>query len=165
MLQIFELMKRGTIEDVKDSCDLLGLHGLAEEDCQFILNEIAKYIFNTKEHGSGERVFDLGLDYKYYFVDFLRLGINLNSQDIPWWEFDSILEGIFLDDKSTMSKVMNYRLYKKPPKNPKQQEEQEHKFRMKMKMKYALPIKVDSQDEALEKLWNYVEKKVGDNKE
>lgn len=163
MLQIFELMKRGTIEDVKDSCDLLGLHGLAEEDCQFILNEIAKYIFNTKEHGSVERTFDLNLDYKYYFVDFLKLGINLNKEDIPWWEFDSILESIFLDDKSTMSRVMNYRLYEKPPKSAKMQEEKEHKFRMKMKMKYALTIQNNSNN-PLEKLWNFVEKKAGDNK-
>ena len=163
MLQIFELMKRGTIEDVKNSCNLLGLEGFSDEEYQFILNEVAKYIFDTQEKNSGKRTFDLNLDYKYYFVDFLRLGINLNKEDISWWEFDSILESIFLDDKSTMSRVMNYRLYEKPPKSAKMQEEKEHKFRMKMKMKYALTIQNNSNN-PLEKLWNFVEKKAGDNK-
>ena len=163
MLKIFELMKNGTVEDVKYSCNLLGLEGFSDEEYQFILNEVTKYVFNTQTKNSEERTFDLNLDYKYYFVDFLKLGINLNVQDISWWEFDSILESIFLDDKSTMSKVMSYRLYEKPSKNIKQQEAEEHKFRMKMKRKYTLPLQVNS-DKALEKLWDYVEKKAGDNK-
>ena len=164
MLKIFELMKNGTVEDVKKCCYLLGVNDLTCEECQYVLNEITKYVFDMREQPSGERTFDLNLDYKYYFVDFLRLGINLNKQDISWWEFDSILEAIFLDDKSTLSKIMSYRLYEKPSKNIKQQEAEEHKFRMKMKRKYALPLQVDS-EKALEKLWGYVEKKAGENKE
>lgn len=157
-------MKRGTLEDIEECCFLLGLKDLKKHEQQIVLNEITKYVFNTEENGSGEKTFDLNLDYKYYFVDFLRFGINLNKEDISWWEFDSILEGIFLDEKSTMSKVMSYRLYEKPSKNIKQQEAEEHKFRMKMKRKYALPLQVDS-EKALEKLWGYVEKKAGESKE
>lgn len=164
MLKIFELMKNGTVEDVKECCYLLGINDLTDEECQYVLNEITKYVFDMKEQTSGECTFDLNLDYKYYFVDFLRLGINLNKQDISWWEFDSILEAIFLDDKSILSKVMSYRLYEKPSKNIKHQEAEEHKFRMKMKRKYALPLQVNS-DKALEKLWGYVEKKAGESKE
>ena len=164
MLKIFDLMKRGTLEDIEECCFLLGLKDLKKHEQQIVLNEITKYVFNTEENGSGEKTFDLNLDYKYYFVDFLRFGINLNKEDISWWEFDSILEGIFLDEKSTMSKVMSYRLYEKPSKNIKQQEAEEHKFRMKMKRKYALPLQVDS-EKALEKLWGYVEKKAGESKE
>ena len=164
MLKIFDLMKRGTLEDIEECCYLLGLKDLKRHEQQIVLNEITKYVFNTEQSGSGEKTFDLNLDYKYYFVDFLRFGINLNKEDISWWEFDSILEGIFLDDKSTMSKVMDYRLYEKPPKNPKQQQSEEYKFRMKMKRKYALPIQENS-DKALEKLWGYVEKKAGESKE
>ena len=52
----------------------------------------------------------------------------------------------------------------KPPKNPKQQELNEHKFRMKMKAKYTLPIEEASND-ALGKLWTYLEKKAGGSKE
>ena len=164
MLKIFELMKVGSIDDVKESCKLLGLDGLSSNESEFILNEITKYVFDTKGNNSGKKTFDLNLDYKYYFVDFLRLGINLNKDDISWWEFDAILEGIFLDENSTLSKMMSYRLYEKPPKNPKQQELNEHKFRMKMKAKYTLPIEEASND-ALGKLWTYLEKKAGGSKE
>ena len=164
MLKIFELMKVGSIDDVKESCKLLGLDGLSSNESEFILNEITKYVFDTKGNNSGKKTFDLNLDYKYYFVDFLRLGINLNKDDISWWEFDAILEGIFLDENSTLSKMMSYRLYEKPPKNPKQQELNENKFRMKMKAKYALPNE-DNSNKALGKLWNYLEKKAGDSKE
>ena len=163
MLKIFELMKSGTSDDIRECCYLLGVNDLTDEEYQYTLNEVSKYVFDTKEQASGDRTFDLNLDYKYYFVDFLKLGINLNVQDISWWEFDSILESIFLDDGSTLSKVMNYRLYEKPPKNIKQQEAEEHKFRMKMKRKYTLPLQVDS-NKALEKLWDYVEKKAGESK-
>lgn len=164
MLKIFELMKVGSIDDVKESCKLLGLDGLSSNESEFILNEITKYVFDTKGNNSGKKTFDLNLDYKYYFVDFLRLGINLNKDDISWWEFDAILEGIFLDENSILSKMMSYRLYEKPPKNPKQQELNENKFRMKMKAKYTLPIEEASND-ALGKLWTYLEKKAGGSKE
>ena len=157
-------MKVGSIDDVKESCKLLGLDGLSSNESEFILNEITKYVFDTKGNNSGKKTFDLNLDYKYYFVDFLRLGINLNKDDISWWEFDAILEGIFLDENSTLSKMMSYRLYEKPPKNPKQQELNEHKFRMKMKAKYTLPIEEASND-ALGKLQTYLEKKAGESKE
>lgn len=164
MLKIFDLMKRGTLEDIEECCFLLGLKDLKKNEQQIVLNEITKYVFNTGENSLGEKTFDLNLDYKYYFVDFLRFGINLNKEDISWWEFDSILEGIFLDEKSTMSKVMSYRLYKRPSKNIKQQEADEHKFMMKMKAKYSLPNETAS-NEALGKLWTYLEKKAGENKE
>ena len=164
MLKVFELMKIGSIEDVRESCRLLGINDLSDSDAQFILDEVTKYVFDTKNNKSGKKTFDLNLDYKYYFVDFLRLGINLNKDDISWWEFDAILEGIFLDENSTLSKMMSYRLYEKPPKNPKKQELNEHKFRMKMKAKYTLPIEEASND-ALGKLWTYLEKKAGGSKE
>lgn len=164
MLKIFELMKVGTAEDVQESCKLLGLEDLSDSDAQLILDEVTKYVFDTRNGKSGKKTFDLNLDYKYYFVDFLKLGINLNEVDIPWWEFDSILEGIFLDENSTLSKMLSYRLYEKPSKNHKQQEVNEHKFRMQMKAKYALSTEEVSND-ALEKLWGYLEKKVGDKKE
>ena len=157
-------MKVGSIDDVKESCKLLGLDGLSSNESEFILNEITKYVFDTKGNNSGEKTFDLNLDYKYYFVDFLRLGINLNKDEISWWEFDSILEGLFLDENSTLSKMMSYRLYEKPPNNPKKQEQMEHQFRMKMKAKYALPNE-DNSNKALGKLWNYLEKKAGGSKE
>ena len=130
------------------------------------MNEISKYIFGKHSKGSNfhsKRNFDLNLDYKYYFVDFLRLGINLNTDEISWWEFQSVLDGILLNENSTISKVIAFRTYEKPPKDLKQQQEKEHRYRMEMKRKYALPNPQGNLN-GFEKMWNYVEKKVGENK-
>ena len=144
--------------------ELLGINDIEPADKEVVLDEVAKYVFNVNErHSNGEKTFDLNLDYKYYFVDFLKLGINLNTDEISWWEFDAILEGLFLDENSNLSKMLAYRLYEKPPKSAKTQEEREHKFRMQMKRKYALPNKQNIEN-GLEKLFNYVEKKAGENK-
>ena len=59
--------------------------------------------------------------------------------------------------------MLAYRLYEKTKKNIKTQEEREHRFRMQMKRKYALPNK-QKVENGLEKLFNYVEKKAGENK-
>lgn len=166
-MKIFKLMKNNNPENIKKSVELLGISDLSFEDQTIVLDEITKYVFDINQrHSNGEKTFDFELDYKYYFVDFLNFGngINLNKDEISWWEFDAILEGIFLNKHSILSTVLDYRLYEKPSKNPKVQEEKEHKFRMKMKRKYSLPIKTNV-DVGLEKLWNYVEKKVGENKE
>ena len=148
---------------VENSLKLLGIEDLNDDEQEFVLNEISNYIFNTNErHSQGEKTFDLNLDYKYYFVDFLKLGINLNKEEISWWEFDAILEGIFLDEQSNLSRMLNYRLYEKPPKNAKTQEDREHKFRLQMKRKYALPSPKQT-EKGFDKLWSYVEKKAGEN--
>ena len=166
-MKIFELMKVSTMDNIKKCVELLGIDNLTEEEQVLVLDEVSKYVFDiNKRHSVEKKTFDLNLDYKYYVVDYLNVGkgINLNTDDISWWEFDAILEGIFLDEKSITNKMLNYRLYEKPPKNVKTQEEQEHRFRMKMKQKYALPEQINS-DKGLEKLWNYVERKAGENNE
>lgn len=161
VLKTFNLIKE---DRVAECLNILGINDLVEEEQIFVLNEIAEYVFNTnKKASSSKKTFDLNLDYKYYFVDFLTFGINLNTDDVPWWEFDAILEAIMLDDKSTISRVLSYRLYEKPPKNAKVQEEKRHRFMMEMKRKYSLPETLNP-EQGLEKLWNYVEKKAGESK-
>ena len=130
-----------------------------------MINEIANYLFGKQKGNSHkkEKVFDVNLDYKYYYADFYKLGIDLNKMDIDWWSFNSLLESIMIDENSTMHKIISYRSYEKPSKNVKVQEEKEHKFKMQLKRKYALPNMSDSEN-ALEKLWSYVEKKAGENK-
>lgn len=161
-MKIFELMQTGGKEEITKCVNLLGVNDLSDEEQVIVLDEITKYVFDINDrHSSGKKTFDLNLDYKYYFPDFLKLGINLNKDKVPWWEFDAILESLFLNDESTLSKMLSYRLYEKPPKNPKTQEEKEHKFRMKMKQKYALKEEQNPEKE-LEILWNYLEKKVKD---
>lgn len=164
-MKIFKLSKIDTEESIEERLNLLGINDISREEQIIVLDEVSKYIFNINQrHSTGKKTFDLELDYKYYFCDFFDMGINLNTDDIPWWEFDNLLEGIFLKKNSIINQVLEYRLYEKPPKNPKTAEEKEHRFRMKMKQKYALPDK-NNVDNGLEKLWNYVEKKVGENKE
>lgn len=160
---MFRLFEKNDPFKVEKSLKLLNLE--VKNNKEYVLNEIAKYIFNPKsgKSSTSECNFDLNYDYKYYFVDFLRLGINLNKQDIDWWEFDSALGGIMLDDKSTISTVIGYRTYKKPSKSMKTQQEEHHRFMMKQKQKYSLPIPQNKR--GFEKMWNYLEKKVGDNKE
>ena len=63
-----------------------------------------------------------------------------------------------------MKKVLDYRNYEKPIKNEKIRETIKHQQMMKLKQKYALPTKYED-DYALEKLWGYLEKKVGEKKE
>ena len=86
-------MKENRIEEC---LEILGINDLRTEEQEIALNEIAGYIFDVSNKSNhSKKTFDLNLDYKYYFVDFLKYGINLNKQDIDWWEFDTILEAIF----------------------------------------------------------------------
>ena len=146
---------------IEKSAEILGI----ASSNTYIINEIANYLFGKQIGNSRktEKLFDINLDYKYYYADFYKIGIDLNKTNIDWWSFNSLLESIMLDENSTMYKVISYRIYEKPSKNIKIQEEKEHKFRMSMKRKYALPNKIKP-DKALEKLWSYVEKKVGEKK-
>ena len=148
---------------IVESLKILGIDKVDNPD--LVLDEIAKYIFDVSEQtgsSSKKKTFDINYDYKFYFSDFLKYGINLNKEDIDWWEFNRILDAILLDDNSNMSKVMSYRLYEKPPKNIKTQENIRHQNMLKLKRKYSLPIK---NEKGIEKLWGYLEQKAGENKE
>lgn len=144
---------------------MLGIENI--ENKQYVLNEISNYVFGKQNSYSAkikEKNFDINSDYEYYFPDFLKYGINLNKQDIDWWEFQKVLNSIMLNKDSTISTIISFRTYEKPPKNLKTQEEKEHKFRMEMKRKYALP-NPQKIENGFDKMWSYVEKKAGENKE
>lgn len=160
---MFKLFEEDNPYKVEKSLELLGIKDVPNQI--IVLNEISNYLFDTKNDKGrkSEKTFDLNYDYRYYYVDFRRFGINLNKEDINWWEFNVLLEGIMLDEHSTMSKIMEYRTYKKPSKSTKTQESERHKFMMNMKRKYSLPIIQNSN--GFNKLWNYLEQKVGENKE
>ena len=147
---------------IKKGLEILGLPNVNNQET--ILNEIMEYLFNTKIKSSGNKIFDLEHDYKYYYTDFKKLGIDLNKDKISWWEFDTLLEGILLQENSVIGKVLQYRTYEKPPKSYKTSEEKEHKFYMEKKRQYALP-NPKSVENNLEKLWNYAEKKAGEMNE
>lgn len=165
MMKIFELAKENTQDSIEKSLKILGVNGLSPQEQISVLDEITKYIFDiNQKHSSSEKTFDFYYDYGYYFPDFIeKYGINLNKDEISWWEFDKLLDWCFRDKNSSLYNHMDFRMYKKPSKNQKTAEAEEHKYRMKMKQIHSLPIQIDTQ-KGLEKLWNYVEKKVGDNK-
>jgi hypothetical protein len=147
---------------IEKGIGLLGLDlDVPLQDKEFILNEVTQYVFKMQTQ-QGEKILDLEHDFKYYYTDFLKLGIDLNKQDISWWEFDNILEGILLQGNSTLGKVLEYRTYEKPTGNYKTHEQREHKFNMEKKRQYSLP-KPKSVENGLEKLWKYTEGKVNIN--
>lgn len=147
---------------IEKSLNLLGLTNVRNES--LVLDEISKYIFEIGKKGTGKKSkknFDINYDYKFYFPDFLKYGVNLNKEDVDWWEFNKILDAILLDEHSNMFKVLQYRNYEKPIKNEKTRENIKHQQMMKLKEKYSLPSK---STDGVEKLWNYLEKKAGENK-
>lgn len=165
-MKILELGKENTSKNIEESLKLLGIEDLKADEQYVVLDEIVKYVFDTNQkHSSKEKTFDFYYDYGYYFPDFIeKYGINLNKDDITWWEFDKLLDWCFRDKNSSLYNHMEFRMYKKPPKNPKISEAEEHKYRIKMKQIHALPYD-ETSEAGLEKLWNYVEKKAGDKKE
>lgn len=148
---------------ITKSLQILGVE--TQENREYILDQISQYVFDTsKKNGSvkTKKFFDINYDYKYYFPDFLKYGINLNKEDIDWWEFNKILDAILLDENSNMHKVLEYRNYEKPIKNEKTRENLRHQQMMKLKKEYSLP---EGNEKGIEKLWNYLEKKAGEKKE
>jgi hypothetical protein len=163
VMQLIKVMtsKYSTDFKITKGLETLGFkEDLALETKSFIMNKIMDYIFKPNNSvSSGKRLFDLELDYKYYYCDFIDKNIDLNTDDISWWKFDTILESIFLKKESTIGQVISYRAYKKPSKNIKAYEQEENKFYMKMQKQYALP-NTESAEEGLQKLWGYLESKV-----
>lgn len=149
-MKLFSLFKMNFPKkfEIKKGLEILGIE-IEEEYQEQILNEISNYLFKKQSSiGGGEKVFDYAEDYKYYYVDFLEVGqgIDLNKQDISWWEFDSILEGILLKENSIIGQVISYRTYKKPSKNSKTNEEIENNYYMSKKRQYALKNRYNKND-------------------
>lgn len=159
-MKLFHLFKLNLPKkyQVKYGLEILGIE-VEEKYQDEVLNEVSLYLFdNSQNNNNDKKVFDFELDYKYYWVDFLEKGIDLNKQDISWWEFDAILEGLFLQEHSRIGKVIQYRTYKKPSKNNKTAESEEHKYNLEKQRQYALPIEENQQrvENGLNSLWGFV---------
>lgn len=165
MLKIFDIFKKNSPYKNKQCLEILNVKDISEEDEEFVLNEISKYIFEYQnDNKKTKKIFDLNLDFKYYYPDFLKYGINLFKDDISWWEFDALLDFFMRIDNSSISNMLSFRLYEKPSNNQKIQEQREHKYRMNMKKKYALKQN-EIKEDSLGKLWNILEKKIGEKNE
>ena len=140
--------------------EILGFaeEGLALETKSFLVNEILSYIFKPNESTSnGKKIFDIYLDYRYYYYDFYKLGIDLNKDDIDWWQFDALLEGILLQKESAILTVLGYRSYKKPSGNIKTIQAEEHKYYLEKQRQYALPTEEKEIEDGFNKMWEYLE--------
>ena len=108
-----------------------------------VLNEISLYLFDNSLSSSGKKTFDLLQDYEYYYPDFLEYGIDLNTDDISWWKFNSILGAIFLKEQSAIGSVLKFRTWEKPSKNGKREENAYNSYMNKMRSEYSLDKKKD----------------------
>lgn len=144
---------------IEKSCKLLNI-----PNNRFYLDGVFKYIFDNSGKKPKEKTFDYDYDFKYYYADFKAIGIDLLKDDINWFEFSNMLRKFILSDNSCIAKVLEYRTYEKPSENMKTQEAKIHKNKMELKREYALPTKKNI-DGSLDKMWNFIEKKVGDNNE
>ena len=142
---MFELNSSNLPNDIKTakSLELLGIE--VEDNKEEVLNELSMYLFDTSQKGgSGDKIFDLVKDFNYYYVDFLKFGIDLNEDDISWWKFNAVLDGIFLQEKTCIGKVIEYRTWEKPSKNGERENLAYTSYMRKMRVKYALDIKKDT---------------------
>ena len=114
---------------------------------------------DTNQSNNGESLFDTELDFKYYYYDFLKLGIDLLEEDIEWNKFNYILDGLLLTENTAIGKVVGFRSYKAPTKIDKYNRE-EVEYNRKMKNLYSLR-KESKVENGLEKMFNYIEKKAG----
>lgn len=142
---------------------ILEILGFTEEDLaletkSFLVNEILSYIFKSNESTSnGKKIFDIYLDYRYYYYDFYKLGIDLNKDDIDWWQFDTLLEGILLQKEGAMLQVLGYRSYKKPSGNIRVYQNEEHQYYLSKQRQYDLPTEEKEIEDGFNKMWEYLE--------
>lgn len=109
------------------------------DNYQKILDNVIDYILGTDTNSNPDRIIDIEQDYRYIWSAFMtEAHINLNKDNLDWWEFITLLEGILLKGENTYTKVLGYRTYKKPLKNFKQAEAMEHKRNLELKQQYAL---------------------------
>lgn len=149
---------------------ILEILGFTEEDLaletkSFLVDEILSYIFKSNEStGNGKKIFDIYLDYRYYYYDFYKLGIDLNKDDIDWWQFDTLLEGILLQKEGAMLQVLGYRSYKKPSGNIRVYQNEEHQYYLEKQRQYALPTEEKEVEDGFNKMWEYLELQQKNNK-
>lgn len=98
--------------------------------------QVLDYLFKDKRGHieSGKSNFDNVLDYRYVYSSFRQVyNVDLNKEELTWWEYSAMLEGCFNAD-CLIATVAKYRNMKIPPKA----KEKEKKAIMNLKHKYML---------------------------
>jgi hypothetical protein len=123
---------------------------LSNEDMIDLHNYLCECLFTKSEETDTTKTIDYVQDYKYIWDSFKATrNIDLNTDIISWWEFNSVLECILIEGNNSMSKVLEYRLYEKPLKRG--GEERRHTFMMKMKHKYELKLSEEETQNIVQK--------------
>lgn len=106
-----QLHKHIKNKDLKAIYDHLGVS--YDVDVNKIIDYIFKPRFKSVGIGSNVKTFDYLKDFDLLYYEFKKLNIDLIKDDIGWWEFTSILEGITLENNALMKRI-GYRSYKVP---------------------------------------------------
>lgn len=95
-----------------ECCNVLGI----DHDDK-LLSEVIEYVFYDKRHsfGGNDQTLDFEQHYDIIWSTFKMQGINLNVDDITWWEFAALLESFMLVDTLPVTKLVS-KLSEKPPK-------------------------------------------------
>ena len=123
--------------------------------------DLINSIFNSLQKAvksDGKRTIDFKIDYRLIWDSFKSARqMDLNKDKINWWEFNSMLEGIFLEGNASICKVVGFRT-EKLPKADKYNKDYIN-FVKQMKLKYRLK---NENKEGLSILYNYLNEKVGE---
>ena len=106
-----QLHKHIKNKDLKAIYEHLGVS--YDVDVNKIIDYIFKPRFKSVGIGSNVKTFDYLRDFDLLYYEFKKLNIDLIKDDIGWWEFTSILEGITLENNALMKRI-GYRSYKVP---------------------------------------------------
>lgn len=110
------------------------------------------------DKSTGKKTIDFKKDYRLIWDSFKsKRQIDLNVDNINWWEFNAMLEGLFLEGDSSICKVIEYRTMSIPKADKYNRDY--IAFIRRMKTKYRLLE--DNANEGLGNLFNYLNKKVG----
>lgn len=142
----------------KEVQDFLGLP--VHIDIQKIINYIFEERFVSTNSGSKEVFFDYLKDYDAIFTYFLKeFSINLEKQDIDWWQFTSIMNCAF-EEENCITKRMSFRSYKVPFKRSKGDADRVNYY-VNKRLKYRIAPSVEALNMKLGGLFNRFKKNGG----
>ena len=122
---------------------------------------------NEAKGGSSTRIFDYNLDFRYYYIDFKKYNVDLLEDNISWFKLNIMLAEFILMKNTRMSEVIGYRTYEKPIKYKTQEayDSALHAQNIKLKNQYSLPNVSQNTENGFDKMWKFLERKVGGKNE
>lgn len=157
---------------IKKALEIFGINEQLDVETQkYLLNEISEYLFdvsiNQAKGGSSTRIFDYNLDFRYYYIDFKKYNVDLLEDNISWFKLNIMLAEFILMKNTRMSEVIGYRTYEKPIKYKTQEayDSALHTQNIKLKNQYSLPDLKLNTENGFDKMWKFLERKVGGKNE